>query len=43
MSSPLAAEHMAVDTGTDQATGWGCEPRTDPEEKVTCGDFQFEH
>lgn len=25
MSSPLEAEHMAVDTGTDQATGWGCE------------------
>lgn len=30
---PLEAEHMAVDTGTDQTTGWDYKPRTDPEEE----------
>lgn len=30
---PLEAEHMAVDTGTDQIAGWDKKPRTDPEEE----------
>lgn len=30
---PLEAEHMAVDTGADQTTGWDYKPRTDPEEE----------
>lgn len=38
---PLEAEHMAVDTGTDQTTGWDCKPCTDPEGESSYMEWRF--